>query len=167
CRETMYPQRPWLPAWHEMAARLKGHPRHWLALERPALGRQAVLRGVYVEKIPLGKTGCCQFALLDHADGDVEKRGIDLILPCLQRLLGGSAKVATIDRTKRLKTLVAARHGDGGVSVLCHREKKREKLPGDEGHVNREHQVQLGRRIAKRGVNTGEGTAARENVGHD
>ena len=51
--------------------------------------------------------------------------------------------------------------------VFGRREKKREKFPGDEGHVHGEHQVQLGGGMHERGVNAGEGTASGENVGHD
>ena len=54
--------------------------------------------------------------------------------------------------------------------VICPfggREKKRKKLPGDEGHVHGEHQVQLGFGMHERGVNAGEGTASGKNVGHD
>src|SRR5258708_22280970 len=77
-----------------------------------ALGRQAVLRRVHVEKTSLGETGRRQLAFFDHADGHAGKRRIDLVLPCPQSLLGDRREVASIDRTERLKSLAAASHGD-------------------------------------------------------
>src|SRR5258708_26274338 len=80
-----------------------------------ALGRQAVLRRVHVEKTLLGKTGCRQFTLFNHPHRHAGERRIDLVLLCPQSLLGDRRELAPIYRTERPKALAPARHGDNGV----------------------------------------------------
>src|SRR6202162_2131459 len=105
--------------------------QHGLPLESRALGRQAVLGGVHVEKTLFGKARCRQFALFNDPYGHAGKRRINLVLPCPQSLLGDRGEVASIDRTERLKPFAAARHGNDGVVLFSRRKKKRKKLPGD------------------------------------
>src|ERR1039458_9562612 len=129
-------------------------------LERAAISGQAVLRRVYVEKTLPRKSGRYQFTLLNNTETYTGERSIDLVLPCPQSPLGNFAKVAPIDGTERLEPMTRARHRDHRVRFPGRRQKKREQLPGDKGHVHREHQIQIGRRMLERGVNTTQGPAS-------
>ena len=123
---------------------------------------------VEVAEYVWGESGGLQLLFGDDLRRGWREQRVDFVASGAQSLLGGIGEFAAVDGTEGLQSSVGARHGHERLGrVSCARDQELQKRMRDERSVHRKDNVQISARGAEGGMNSGEGSAAGEDVFDD